>query len=51
MFNAIDPAQAPLALRFEPIQNLIVDSERLLRLERAIVFADHCFVRGRLKGG
>ena len=38
--NFVDPAQVAATLRFEPIQNLIVDSERDLGLEGAVVLAD-----------
>src|SRR5258708_1053345 len=37
----VDPAQVAAALRFEPIQDLIIDSERDLSLEGTIVLADH----------
>jgi hypothetical protein len=40
--NFIDPAQMAVALGFEPIQNLIIDSKRDLGLQGAIVLADHC---------
>ena len=36
----VDPAQVPFALRFEPVQNFIVDSQRDLPLQGAVVFAD-----------